>query len=184
MKHPEKRGGLPRPAPALRLSLAGMTLVFSLANWASTGTDGVLVQLQADDMKVVQAGEIIYQQQCAACHGTEMEGQPDWRTRNKQGLLPAPPHDASGHTWHHADDLLFEITKYGAGVVIDDPGYRTVMPIYETILSDEDIVAVLSYIKNSWPEEQRQWQDEINGTQVDSLLPQRKGSSFLERFSQ
>ncbi|MGQ7842862.1 c-type cytochrome [Granulosicoccus sp. 3-233] len=171
-------------AVILYLPLALYLLLGITMARASTGTDGILVQLRADDLQVVQAGEVVYQQHCAACHGAQLEGQPDWRSRSSEGLLPAPPHDASGHTWHHADDLLFEITKYGASVVINDPDYRSAMPVYKDILSDEQIIAVLSFIKNSWPDEERQWQEETNANQTEALLPKRKGSSFLERFSQ
>ncbi len=135
--------------------------------WITDGSDGVRTTLKADDLIVVQAGAKIYQTQCASCHGPNLEGQPDWRTRDVNGLLPAPPHDATGHTWHHADDLLFEITKFGPGVVINDNSYKTTMPAYRNILSDEEIVAVLSFIKNTWPEEQRSWQEKVNGTQPD-----------------
>ena len=175
----------PQPLTAIScLSLAGCALLASAVAWASTGTDDVLVQLRADDLQVVQAGEVVYQQNCASCHGEQLEGQPDWRSRTPEGLLPAPPHDATGHTWHHADDLLFEITKYGASVVINDPDYRSSMPAYKDILSDEQIIAALSFIKNSWPDDERQWQEEINGNQTEALLPKRKSSSFLEKFSQ
>lgn len=150
--------------------------------WASTGTDGVLSQLQAEDLRIVHAGEIVYQAHCAACHGATLEGQPNWRSRDANGRLPAPPHDASGHTWHHADDLLFEITKYGPGVVINDPDYNSNMPAYGNVLTDEDIVAVLSFIKNSWPEQERQWQAEVNGNVAGDLLPKAKGSSLLDKL--
>lgn len=151
--------------------------------WASEGTDGVRTVLKADDLVVVQAGEKIYQAQCASCHGRYLEGQPDWRTRDANGFLPAPPHDATGHTWHHADDLLFEITKYGPSVVINDDSYKTVMPAYQNILSDEDIVAVLSFIKNTWPEEQRSWQEEVNGTSQDRFKANsEKKPSLLDKL--
>ena len=138
-----------------------LSLMVSLL-WASEGTDGVLITLQADDLNIVQAGETIYQAQCASCHGVNLEGQPDWRSRDSNGLLRAPPHDATGHTWHHADDLLFEIVKYGPGAVINDDSYKTTMPVYKDILSDAEIVAVLSFIKNTWPEEERSWQEKVN----------------------
>jgi len=151
--------------------------------WASEGTDGVRVSLKSDDLVVVQAGEKIYQAQCASCHGPNLEGQPDWRRRDASGMLPAPPHDATGHTWHHADDLLFEITKYGPGVVINDDSYKTTMPVYKNILSDDEIIAVLSFIKNTWPEEQRSWQDQVNGTQQDGFkTTPKKKSSFIDRL--
>lgn len=160
------------------ISLIGISLSAS----ADTGTDGVLTTLKADDLKVVAAGELVYQTQCAACHGVQLEGQANWRQRDKAGMLPAPPHDASGHTWHHADDLLFEITKYGPAVVINDPSYQSNMPVFDKLLSDEDIIAVLSYIKNSWPEEQRGWQEEVNGTQADGFITMPKKPSLIDRL--
>lgn len=154
---------------------------------AADGSDGVMTALRADDLAVVAHGEQIYQAQCAACHGVQLEGQPDWRKRDAADYLPAPPHDATGHTWHHADDLLFEITKYGPGVVIGDSDYKSRMPIYENILSDEDIVAVLSFIKNTWPAQERQWQEEVNGSRIASdlpaePLPKTKGSTLLDKL--
>ena len=167
----------------IKLGISSVALSLCSALWASEGTDGVRTQLLADDLAVVQAGEKIYQIHCAACHGKYLEGQPDWRKRDANGYLPAPPHDATGHTWHHADDLLFEITKYGPSVVINDPEYKTIMPVYEGILTDEDIIAVLSYIKNSWPADERDWQESVNGTQVNGIqdVPKKK-SSFLEKL--
>lgn len=158
-------------------------IIISTAAWASTGTDGVVTRLKADDLRVVQAGEVIYQANCASCHGAQLEGQPNWRVRDADGRLPAPPHDANGHTWHHDDDLLFEITKYGAAVVINDPDYQTNMPAYKGILDDNEIVAVLSFIKNTWPDEERQWQDDMNRQlgEDDSLL-ENDGKSILEKL--
>ncbi len=164
------------------LMLVISLLSLSLQASAGTGTDGESTALKADDLKVVAAGELVYQAQCAACHGVELEGQPNWRQRDDAGMLPAPPHDASGHTWHHADDLLFEITKYGAAVVINDPGYQSNMPVYDKVLSDEDIIAVLSYIKNTWPEEQRSWQEEVNGTQAEGFIASPKKPSLLDKL--
>ena len=134
------------------LSTLSLTIGFVSA---SEGIDGVRTSLKADDLAVVQAGETVYQAQCASCHGVELQGQPEWRIRDEDGLLPAPPHDETGHTWHHADDLLFEITKFGPGAVIGDAGYKTMMPAYKDVLTDDDIVAVLSFIKHSWPEDER-----------------------------
>ena len=118
--------------------------------------------LRPDDPQVLRVGARIYAQQCAACHGARSEGQPSWRVRGPDGLLPAPPHDASGHTWHHPDEQLFAITKQGLAQLINQPDYRTAMPIYGGVLSDDEIVAVLSWIKAQWPLEVRQRHDEIN----------------------
>ena len=103
--------------------------------------------LRPEDPQVLRLGAAIYAQQCAACHGVKGEGQPNWRDRGPDGLLPAPPHDPSGHTWHHPDEQLFAITKYGLAKLIEQPDYRTAMPVYDKVLSDDEIVAALSWIK-------------------------------------
>lgn len=167
----------------LAFSFIGVWISVSTSAGASEGTDGIRISLAADDLVVVQAGEVIYQANCASCHGKYLEGQPDWRIRDTNGYLPAPPHDASGHTWHHSDDMLFEITKFGPTVVIGDDTYKTVMPVYKDILTDDEIIAVLSFIKNTWPEEQRSWQEQVNGTQIGGIneVPEKK-SSLLEKL--
>ncbi|MBX3603009.1 MAG: cytochrome c [Rubrivivax sp.] len=118
--------------------------------------------LRPDDSRLTARGASIYAAQCASCHGANLQGQPNWRERGPDGLLPAPPHDASGHTWHHPDALLIRITRDGVAAVAGDPNYRTAMPIYRGLMSDEDIVAVLSWIKSRWPEDVRAKHDQIN----------------------
>src|SRR3546814_8986604 len=59
----------------------------------------------------VMQGKAIYAYACAACHGAKLQGQPRWRERLANGRLPAPPHDDTGHTWHHPDAVLFEDRK-------------------------------------------------------------------------
>ncbi len=169
------------------VALAGIGAAGALR--ADAGIDAVATDLPADDLAVVARGETVYAETCAACHGAELEGQPDWRKRDVGGLLPAPPHDASGHTWHHADDLLFEIVKYGPGAVIGDPEYRSAMPAYDGVLSDADIVAALAYIKHSWPEKERSWQREVDapadglgGVTGDTDGPGDDSGTLLERL--
>jgi mono/diheme cytochrome c family protein len=120
------------------------------------------VQLQPDDAALTARGEHVYREHCASCHGARLEGQPDWRARGPDGLLPAPPHDATGHTWHHPDEVLFRLTKNGVGVLIGQPGYKTAMPAYAGILTDDEILAVLSWIKSKWSPELRRRHDEMN----------------------
>lgn len=120
--------------------------------------------LSADpsNAELVAMGRQVYASQCAACHGANLEGQPNWRSRKADGKLPAPPHDASGHTWHHDDLSLFNLTKFGLSALVGQP-VQTDMPIYEGTLSDEQIWAVLAYIKSRWPDKVQQRQNDING---------------------
>lgn len=105
------------------------------------------------------AGEEIYAKSCASCHGADLEGQADWRRRLANGRLPAPPHDETGHSWHHSDRNLFQITKGGVGAVV--PDYESDMPAFGGELTDGEIAAVLAYIKSTWPERQREFQAEV-----------------------
>src|SRR5690606_26585450 len=107
----------------------------------------------------IAEGQAIYAANCAACHGAKREGQPDWKRRLANGRMPAPPHDATGHTWHHADRQIFTITKLGLGAVV--PGYESDMPAFEGTLTDAEIAAVLSFIKSTWPERERGFQGEV-----------------------
>ncbi len=104
-----------------------------------------------DNRAQVALGRQVYMEACASCHGENLEGQPDWRVRLENGRLPAPPHDATGHTWHHPDELLFGMTKIGIAAVAGLDGYETDMPAFEGVLSDAEIWAVLAYIKSTWP---------------------------------
>lgn len=109
---------------------------------------------------LVEAGAALYAAHCATCHGSNLEGQQDWRDALPEGGYPAPPHDASGHTWHHPDSQLFEITKLGGSATSPD-GFESRMPAFEDVLSDADIWAVLHFIKSRWPDEHRKHQEQV-----------------------
>lgn len=113
-----------------------------------------------DDPRQVALGETLYATHCARCHGTNFEGQRNWQQRGANGRLPAPPHDASGHTWHHPDDVLYRITKDGVGSYAPT-GYETDMPAFAAVLTDEEIAAVIAFIQSRWPPEIRAQQARI-----------------------
>ena len=147
--------------------LAILTAAFSAAGaFAFAGTDGV-TKADWKDAGQVALGKRVYANHCAACHGANLEGQPNWRERTPDGKLPAPPHDASGHTWHHSDTQLFDITKRGTAALAG-PTYQTDMREFGSLLSDAEIWAVLAYIKSTWPPEIRARHDRMNN------VPRRK----------
>lgn len=117
------------------------------------------LRIDPTDRRQVAMGERLYATSCASCHGAALEGQPDWQRRLPNGRLPAPPHDASGHTWHHSDAHLFRVTKLGPAAY--PAGRQTDMPAFEGVLSDAEIAAVLAFIKSRWPEEIRARQARI-----------------------
>jgi mono/diheme cytochrome c family protein len=119
-------------------------------------------EVSPDGTKQVERGQMIYKKFCAVCHGENLEGQANWRIRKPDGKLPAPPHDETGHTWHHPDEVLFGITKNGLVPPHAPANYKSDMPAWGTTLKDSDIWAVLSYIKSRWPAETRKIQEEVN----------------------
>src|SRR6056297_3300875 len=147
-----------RGAGVLACMIAGG---LAIALGARVGAEATL-RLPHDEPAAVAAGATLYAEHCAACHGAALEGQvADWRQTGPDGLMPAPPHDETGHTWHHPDTLLFEITARGTEAVVGG-GYRSNMPGFGDVLTDSEIRAVLGFIKSTWPEEIRTIHDRIN----------------------
>ena len=105
-------------------------------------------------------GARLYAERCASCHGAKLGGQPNWQEALSNGRMPAPPHDATGHTWHHSDEELFTITKKGLAAIV--PGYESDMPAFEGLLSDDEIQAILAFIKSTWPATEREYQQARN----------------------
>ena len=158
------------PSRGAFLALASVAAVLAVVTMVGIPfwTQAPAHALRPGDAKLVALGEKIYQTHCAACHGAKLEGQPNWRERGPDGALPAPPHDASGHTWHHTDEVLFRITKQGLVKLTGMKNYVSAMPVYEGVLSDEEIVAVLSWIKSQWSPQMRERHDELNAQHLKS----------------
>ena len=120
--------------------------------FALSGCEATAAGIPYLDDQNISAGQVVYNNACPSCHGAALEGQPNWQKRSSMGYLPAPPHDETGHTWHHPDQMLFEFTKYGpqkfAGA-----DYKSAMPAYEGKLTDQEIWNVLAFIKSQWPAE-------------------------------
>ena len=92
--------------------LCGLVIILIYINYPLE-TKVSNITLKPNNEKIILLGKKIYINNCASCHGENLKGQPYWREHNNAGYLPAPPHDKTGHTWHHSDAYLFQITKYG-----------------------------------------------------------------------
>ena len=116
--------------------------------------------LDRKNVELVKQGESIYLDSCARCHGANLEGQANWRVRKPDGKLPAPPHDASGHTWHHSNAVLLSIVRDGLVPPNAPEGYQSDMPAFKRSLTDAQMVAVLSFIQSRWPDDIWQYRNE------------------------
>ena len=143
-----------------------LLLLIILFSWTSFCGASDNLKADSNNASQVATGKKLYKRFCSLCHGFKLQGQKDWRIRKDNGRLPAPPHDETGHTWHHADDLLFGITKFGLVPPYAPKDYQSDMPAWQGTLSDENIWAILAYIKSTWPKETQKIQHDIN---VESL---------------
>ena len=107
------------------------------------------------DANALAQGRVLYEQNCAACHGTNGEGQPNWKRPDTNGAYPAPPHDSTGHTWHHADGLLIQIIADGGTMP------NSQMFGFSETLTEEEMRFILDYIKTFWGEQEREFQEQV-----------------------
>ena len=143
------------------LVVVGITLAACGRQTAASSAPIASPYLTLDTVQV-DRGRALYQQHCASCHGANAEGAPQWPTPAADGLPPAPPHDDSGHTWHHADRVLYETIHMGMRDPLR-PGSPLRMPAFGDKLSDEEIRVLIEYFKSLWTPEHRQWQAEETG---------------------
>ena len=138
----------------------GFWILFAVVFLSACSGKVAPVILDPKNADVVRQGESLYQANCARCHGANLEGQANWRVRKPDGKLPAPPHDATGHTWHHPNAMLVEIVRNGLVPPHAPAGYESDMPAFKDTLSDAQIAAVLSYIQSRWSPDVWQYRNE------------------------
>ncbi len=128
--------------------------------------------MQPDMQAESQArGQAIYAANCASCHGANLEGQENWRAPNEDGSFPAPPHDTTGHTWHHDDGMLLNYTKVGGQQAMEELGisdFKSAMPAFDGVLTDSQIDDVWAYIKSTWTDRERTAQAQRTAAALDA----------------
>ena len=144
---------------ALAIAISSIAGWAALAQTSDAPLPGSLVQPARVD---IAAGQALYVENCAACHGANLEGQADWQSPGADGRLPAPPHNRMGHTWHHSDSVLFGYTQLGGTELLKQKGvdFDSGMPGFGDTLSDQETWNILAYIKSTWPDRERDVQAE------------------------
>ncbi len=84
-------------------------------------------------------GKTLYAQYCVACHGSAGQGEFQWQYRARG----APALDSSGHAWHHEDTQLL-------GMILDKPLPDSLMPAWRGVLSQDDAIDLIAFIKTLW----------------------------------
>ena len=109
---------------------------------------------------MIERGKIAYQNNCVSCHMVDLVGAENWKEIDEDGHRKAPPLNGTGHTWHHDDQTLHSIIKYGLAKLVKN--YQGKMIGFEDNLSDKEIDSVLAYIKSFWPKEEYEYQINLN----------------------
>ncbi len=147
--------------PDWRRSVALLVVAGLLVSACGSSTAGSTPE--GLDSVRIDEGRALYEQNCATCHGLDLEGDPNWRSRGEDGNYPPPPQDGSGHTWHHSDQLLVDIVLRGSGLA------NSGMPQYAGLLTEDQVLSILEYFKSTWEPEERAFQ--LEQTQRASISP-------------
>jgi mono/diheme cytochrome c family protein len=91
----------------------------------------------SSDSVAVAAGQTIYENRCVRCHGEEARGE-----GSVSGLNPPPSNLIRSFDMHDDDYLYWRIAEGGEGNPL-----QSAMPAFMSVLSDEEIWQVLSYIE-------------------------------------
>ena len=99
----------------------------------------------------IEMGKQLYNNNCASCHGANLQGADNWKSLDEDGHRKAPPLNGTGHAWHHSDEQLYQIIKYGLAKFVKN--YQGKMMGFGDVLSDTEITSVLAYMKSTWPKD-------------------------------
>lgn len=93
------------------------------------------------------AGRRLFAANCAACHGRNAVGTPDWRSPGDNGQYPPPPLNGSAHAWHHSYQVLQRVILEGGAPLGGS------MPAWRGRLSTDEIRQVIAGFQSYWPNE-------------------------------
>lgn len=141
MTHPARKG-----AKALAHVWPYMVVILVLS------ACGQAAQPAPASPEVVQRGARLYAANCQSCHGDAIGGT----------IEDYPPrHNANGHTWHHADCVLVQLTLDGMPPSPDVPPDAPRMQAFRDTLTEGDVTAILAYVKTWWTDKQRAYQADV-----------------------
>lgn len=131
-----------RPGRALAFSvllLLPLVAILACSDGNRQGSEGHVSKA------TIERGAALYEANCLTCHVGPTGGS----LRD----IP-PPHNANGHTWHHADQQIIDVILNGFSFSLEEQK----MPPFKDTLTEEEAKAILAYIKTWWTKEQREWQ--------------------------
>ena len=98
--------------------------------------------------EMIARGAELYAANCQACHGGATGG--------TLKDIP-PPHNANGHTWHHADQQIMNMVLNGISFSLEEQK----MPSFQGALVEEEVEDISAYMKTWWTKKQLVSQQEV-----------------------
>ena len=137
--------------------LCMVALLIFVVRSGARSPEAAIDRADVTNVQLVDQGRQLYLTRCASCHASDLAGEADWPQRRANGVMPAAPLDERGNTWQHDDQWLFTTIKHG-GQATASAGTTSYMPALGAGLTDQEIWAIISYIKSTWPESVRDQQ--------------------------
>lgn len=92
----------------------------------------------------VDNGRVVFEKNCAACHGNNGEGTFSWTRKSSDGSYPPPPLNGTAHTWHHSLSMLKRTINNG-GIPLGGK-----MPAFKGKLSESEKNEVIAFFQSQW----------------------------------
>jgi len=128
-----------------------------------------------DQQSQIDLGAQVYLENCGGCHGRFLQGQALWELRDEFSARRAPALDETTHAWRHSDAQLFN--KIKNGYLTTPTKDRNYMPLFSSMLSDQEIRAVIAFLKSGWPVGMQVMQAQLN-PKIDDTLKQKMKSAW------
>lgn len=114
-----------------------------------------------------KSGRHLFLENCSGCHGSGGEG-----------LSPNPPLKNSPWVTGDPDRLIrIVLNGYAGRIRVGEEEYRGRMPSWRTILNDEQVASILTYLRSNWGGE------EISAEAVSAVRRKTKGEPTTRAFS-
>lgn len=95
----------------------------------------------------IDAGQRLFERDCATCHGLKAEGTLEWKQKLPDGSYPPPPLNGAAHAWHHSISVLMRTIDNG-GIPLGGK-----MPGFKGKFSDKEKLELISYFQSYWSDD-------------------------------
>ena len=125
-----------------------VTTVFAVFTLANTPGNVMADSHRGYDINMLNAGQSLYKNNCAVCHGVNAESTvQNWQVRGQDGKMPPPPLNGTAHTWHHPLPGLMHTIRNGTQSIGGN------MPPWKDKLTDDEIFSIVVWLTSLWPDE-------------------------------